>query len=134
MASMGDYRCGPPPASDIGRLMDDLVAFANLDVIDPVTHAAIVHAQFETIHPFADGNGRVGRLLIGRLLCDRLNVNAAIVGELLGVSEQTARVAISELANLGVLTEFTSQTMTSTRPGRPRQWWVASELLALLGR
>ena len=63
-----------PPASEIGRLMDDLVAFANLDLIDPVTHAAIVHAQFETIHPLADGNGRVGRLLIGRLLRDRLKV------------------------------------------------------------
>jgi hypothetical protein len=61
-------------------------------------------------------------------------VNAAIVTELLEVSEQSARVAVSKLANLGVLTEFTPQTVTPTRPGRPRQWWVASELLVLLGR
>lgn len=52
--------CVAPPASEIERLMDDLIAFTNLNLIHPVTHAAIVHAQFETIHPFADGNGRVG--------------------------------------------------------------------------
>ncbi len=45
--------------------MDDLVRFANRTDLDPVTHAAVVHAQFETVHPFAEGNGRIGRLLIG---------------------------------------------------------------------
>ncbi|MGH9039889.1 MAG: Fic family protein, partial [Acidimicrobiia bacterium] len=65
----------PPPAGEIGRLMDDLITFANLDVLDPITHAAVVHAQFEVVHPFADGNGRVGRVLIARLLRDRLGVS-----------------------------------------------------------
>jgi Fic family protein len=44
--------------------MDDLVAFMNRADITPVVQATIAHAQFETIHPFADGNGRVGRALI----------------------------------------------------------------------
>jgi Fic family protein len=44
--------------------MDDLVAFMNRTDLPPVVQAAIAHAQFETIHPFADGNGRVGRALI----------------------------------------------------------------------
>ena len=64
----------PPPPELIGRLMDDLVAFANDDVVDPVTQAALVHAQFETIHPFADGNGRIGRILIGWVLRLRLGL------------------------------------------------------------
>lgn len=53
----------PAPHEDIPELMDELVAVANARPWDPVTTAAMVHAQFETIHPFGDGNGRVGRVL-----------------------------------------------------------------------
>ena len=45
-------------------LMEDLVAFCNRTDIPAVAQAAVAHAQFETIHPFADGNGRTGRCLI----------------------------------------------------------------------
>jgi Fic family protein len=48
-----------------------LCAYANRDDVAPVIQAATVHAQFETIHPFADGNGRVGRSLIGAVLARR---------------------------------------------------------------
>lgn len=58
----------PPPADAVGDLMDELVVYANQDHRDPVTQAALVHAQFETIHPYGDGNGRLGRMLIGWLL------------------------------------------------------------------
>jgi Fic family protein len=54
----------PPPPGRVRSLMDDLVAFVNRADLSPVVQAAIAHAQFETIHPFADGNGRVGRALI----------------------------------------------------------------------
>jgi Fic family protein len=54
----------PPPESEVERLIEDLVAFLNRDDLPPTLQAAIAHAQFETIHPFADGNGRVGRCLI----------------------------------------------------------------------
>jgi Fic family protein len=54
----------PPPPEHVKGLMDDLVAFMNRSDLPPVVQAAISHAQFETIHPFADGNGRVGRALI----------------------------------------------------------------------
>lgn len=63
-----------PPHELVPPLMDDLVRFANADGLDVVTQAAIVHAQFESIHPFADGNGRLGRVLIGWLLVRRLGV------------------------------------------------------------
>ena len=45
-------------------LLEDLCAFIERDDLAPVVQAAIAHAQFETIHPFADGNGRVGRALV----------------------------------------------------------------------
>jgi Fic family protein len=53
-----------PPADQVPGLLDDLCRFMNRDDISPVAQAAIAHAQFETIHPFGDGNGRVGRCLI----------------------------------------------------------------------
>ncbi|HEY6474600.1 MAG TPA: Fic family protein [Acidimicrobiales bacterium] len=64
----------PPPPELVHGLMEDLVAFANDDALDPVTQAAVLHAQFEIIHPFGDGNGRIGRVLIGWLLARRLGV------------------------------------------------------------
>ncbi len=54
----------PPPAYLIDSLMDDLVDAINYSDLPPVLKASLVHAQFETIHPFPDGNGRVGRALI----------------------------------------------------------------------
>ncbi len=58
----------PPPASALPELMANFVAYANSEWHDPVTQAALLHAQFETIHPYGDGNGRLGRILIGWLL------------------------------------------------------------------
>lgn len=54
----------PPPPEIVEDLLADLCAFCNEDSLPPVAQAAIAHAQFENIHPFADGNGRVGRALI----------------------------------------------------------------------
>lgn len=58
----------PPPEWDVGQLLDDLCAFADRTDLPAVAQAAIAHAQFETIHPFADGNGRIGRALIHVIL------------------------------------------------------------------
>lgn len=54
----------PPPAEHVGELLEDLCRFIDRDDLPPVALAAIAHAQFENIHPFADGNGRTGRALI----------------------------------------------------------------------
>lgn len=54
----------PPPPEAVPGLLDDLVAYVNDDAHSPLTQAALAHAQFETIHPFADGNGRTGRALV----------------------------------------------------------------------
>jgi Fic family protein len=61
----------PPPEDEVPRLLEDLAAFCNRDDLPPVLQAAVAHAQYETIHPFMDGNGRAGRALIGMILIRR---------------------------------------------------------------
>ncbi|MGH9169691.1 MAG: Fic family protein [Acidimicrobiales bacterium] len=58
----------PPPPEFVADLMTDLCTFASDDGLPAVAQAAIAHAQFETIHPFVDGNGRTGRALIHLIL------------------------------------------------------------------
>ena len=58
----------PPPHEQVEDLLNDLCAFCNLDSLPAIAQAAIAHAQFETIHPFVDGNGRTGRALIHVIL------------------------------------------------------------------
>lgn len=59
----------PPPPNDVDRLMSELEKFIHQpDRMPPLIKVALIHAQFETIHPFLDGNGRLGRLLITYLL------------------------------------------------------------------
>ena len=69
-----------PPASErVPGLMADLVAYLNGSAHGPLVQSAMVHAQFETIHPFADGNGRVGRSLIHTVLTRRGVTTAAVL-------------------------------------------------------
>ena len=58
----------PPPPETVPDYLEDLFAFANRDDVPTLVQAAIVHAQFESIHPFIDGNGRIGRALIHAVL------------------------------------------------------------------
>src|SRR5262249_38246027 len=58
----------PPHHSRIEPAIDDLVAFVRRDDLPVLVHAAIAHAQFETIHPFPEGNGRTGRALLHAML------------------------------------------------------------------
>ena len=61
----------PPNHERVPDAVDDLVAFMNRTDLPVVAQAAIAHAQFESIHPFTDGNGRIGRALINSLLRSR---------------------------------------------------------------
>lgn len=68
----------PPPPELVPALLDDLCAFIARDDIAPAAQAAIAHAQFENIHPFADGNGRTGRALIYAILRRRGEIDTYI--------------------------------------------------------
>jgi Fic family protein len=62
----------PPPVAEMHRALDNFEKFLHdRDELPVLIHCGLAHAQFETIHPFLDGNGRVGRLLITFLLCHR---------------------------------------------------------------
>lgn len=62
----------PPNPEDMQKAMSDLEKFINIsDDLDPLMKIALVHYQFETIHPFLDGNGRIGRLLITLFLIEK---------------------------------------------------------------
>jgi Fic family protein len=68
-ARPGLATCVPPPPQEVQRLLGDLERYIHAkDKLPPLLRAGLVHVQFETIHPYLDGNGRVGRLLIALLL------------------------------------------------------------------
>jgi Fic family protein len=61
----------PPAPAELEWLIEDLVAFCSRTDIAPLLQALIAHARFEVIHPFVDGNGRVGRMLLQHVLVGR---------------------------------------------------------------
>jgi Fic family protein len=69
----------PPPPATVRDYLDDLMAFANRDDVPVLAQAAITHAQFESIHPFTDGNGRIGRALINTVLRRRRVTRRVVV-------------------------------------------------------
>jgi len=111
----------PPHHSRVPAAITDLMTFIDREDIPVLAHAAVAHAQFETIHPFPDGNGRVGRALVHALLRHkRLTRNVTVpvsaglltdtdtyfaalsayrTGDPLAIIEQFARAAFAAIDN-----------------------------------
>ena len=71
-STLKNARYIPPNPEDMKEAVSDLEKYMNAeDNLDPLVRAALIHYQFETIHPFLDGNGRVGRLLITLFLMEK---------------------------------------------------------------
>lgn len=71
-STLKNARYIPPNPEDMNEAVSDLEKYMNAeDSLDPLVRAALIHYQFETIHPFLDGNGRVGRLLIILFLMEK---------------------------------------------------------------
>ena len=69
----------PPPPRFVEGYMNDLVQFSNRTDVGVLVQAAVAHAQFESIHPFTDGNGRIGRALINTILRRRGTTQRVVV-------------------------------------------------------
>ena len=146
----------PPPAELVSDLLADLCGFMERDDLPPTIRAAIGHAQFEAIHPFPDGNGRVGRCLISVML--RRGAGTDIVPPISGVCvTETSRYfgslhmfqqqanpwpwvsqfcqATEVAAKIGVrlsneIVELQEQWVE--RAGRPRDGSITRQLIGLL--
>ncbi len=78
--SLKDARYIPPNVQDMEEAMSDLERYMNENVeYDPLIRAALIHYQFETIHPFLDGNGRIGRLLILLYLMEKKVLSKPVI-------------------------------------------------------
>jgi Fic family protein len=145
----------PPPPEMVEAYMDDLLAFANRNDTPAIAQAAIVHAQFESIHPFTDGNGRIGRALINAVLRRRgiarnvvIPIASAMVAERDNyfslMNDYRAGDIDSFVFNLAVCTEVaaTGAAEAAERLGEIPEYWAtisnpragsaAAQILALL--
>jgi Fic family protein len=115
------------PPEEVPALVDDLVAYVNRDDVDPVSQAAIAHGQFEIIHPFADGNGRVGRVLVAWVLVRRLAlitpppVSARIAAD---VGGYTSGLVLFRMGDHGAWVRWFAESVSGA--GRAQQELVAS--------
>ena len=151
-----DARYVPPPEDAVPALVDDLVAFVSRDDLPAVAQAAIAHAQFETIHPFVDGNGRVGRCLVHLILRRRqvairfvppvsmvlaarpeayvAGLEAFRSGDLGTWITSFSGAALAAARASGTLADDVARLQTSWRgrAGRPRAGSAASRIIDLL--
>jgi Fic family protein len=116
------HHVGPPPEA-VPALLDDLVAFINAPSDEnPLVRAAIAHSQFETIHPFPDGNGRTGRALLQYMyLRDGLSGSAAL--------PVSAALMLTKLDYFNAL-DATRIVCTPDAPERSKAFQAWIELLA----
>lgn len=88
-STLKNARYIPPNPEDMNEAISDLEKYMNSeDGLDPLVRAALIHYQFETIHPFLDGNGRVGRLLIMRLMIVAQGVRDSVQSAIVDVATE----------------------------------------------
>ena len=133
-----------PPPGELPELLDDLVSYANRTDVEPLAQAAVAHAQFEVVHPFADGNGRMGRVLVGWALARRLAllvpppVSVAIAADVAGYSSGLVLFRLGEhhrwiqwFADAVAEGSKAQRTLVSAVEAAKRRW---RELLVAPGR
>ncbi len=146
----------PPPPDTVEGYLDDLLRFANRDDLPALVQAALAHAQFESIHPFTDGNGRIGRALINAVLrlrgattCVVIPLASALVARrdhyfdllncyrrgdiepLLRTFAESARIAAAESRRTAVRLDDIAQEWHET-VGPVRRGSATAKLLAVL--
>jgi Fic family protein len=132
--SPADATFVPPPEDRVRDLLEDLVTFVDLDDLPAIAQAAIAHAQFETIHPFGDGNGRAGRCLI-HVVLRRRGLTPLFVPPISVVLAANARRYIAGLVDfregrvddwIGMFADATTTAVEAAK----RLWAQIDDLLA----
>lgn len=125
----------PPPPETVPGYLEDLFAFADRDDLPAVAQAAIVHAQFESIHPFIDGNGRIGRALIHAVLRRRRanrHLTVPIASAL--VSHRESYFEALNDYRAGNATTIVAMLATAVRIATAESWVTATNILAIRER
>jgi len=130
----------PPPAELVAPKMADLMVFANRRDLPVVCQAAVAHAQFESIHPFTDGNGRIGRALAAAVIRQRgvarnlvIPIASALVArrdhyfDTLGAYRSgDAAPIVRAFARSATIASDESRTTAATLRDLPERWRVAA--------
>lgn len=132
----------PPPPEMVPGYVADLLAFANRDDVPVLVQAAVAHAQFESVHPFTDGNGRIGRALINAVLRRRRTTTRVVVplasalvahrdryfDQLTSYRDGDPRPLVSSFARASMIAAAESRTTARRLAEIPAEW------LSMLGR
>ncbi|MEX3505272.1 Fic family protein [Corynebacterium sp. LK2510] len=122
----------PPHHSHLPSLMEDLEVFAARKDLPVLVHAALAHAQFETIHPFADGNGRTGRALVHVLMRQRgLTSDTSLPLSAGLLSDLDAYFAALGAYRMGNPREIIELFVHAAMEAVERGTWLATELKIL---
>jgi Fic family protein len=126
-----DYNpCGadfiPPPPDALDALLTDLCAAINDNLLPPLVQAALVHAQFETIHPFDDGNGRTGRALVHVVLRRRGTASAYLppISVVIAGARQRYIAGLTSFRGDDVQTWIEYFAGVTTRASRLAAWYL----------
>ena len=125
----------PPPPETVPSYLEDLFAFANREDLPAVAQAAIVHAQFESIHPFIDGNGRIGRTLIHAVLRRRRATRHLTVpiASALVAHRESYFDALNDYRG-GEARTIVAMMATAVRISTAESWVTATNVLAIRER
>ena len=122
----------PPHKRHLGELMADLGEFMARDDLPALAQAAVAHAQFETIHPFADGNGRTGRALVHVVLRERCLTTSSALPLSAGLLTDTAGYfAALDAYRSGDVDRIVQLFARAAIDAAERGSWLAAELVAL---
>lgn len=122
----------PPHQRHLGELMADLGEFMARDDLPALAQAAVAHAQFETIHPFADGNGRTGRALVHVVLRERSLTTSSALPLSAGLLTDTAGYfAALDAYRSGDVDRIVQLFARAAIDAAERGSWLAAELVAV---
>ena len=121
----------PPEPILVPEYMDNFVEYLGSDDKDPLVQAAVMHAQFEIIHPFCDGNGRLGRMLVPLFLFQKgiISKPALYISQYLGQNEMLYKDSLRAITENGDWTAWISFFLDAIKWQADRNYTVAGKIM-----